>query len=199
MTRFARGPLLVGTVLFCLGLGILFVGGLASLVPVDWLVERLGHDYLVAALVGIVALGLALVVVVARSLYGFEQAAPPTTESVPAGRPLGAEIDHVVQEGLGPYEHLAGGPRVTVRERLRRTAVETVMRVDGCSAAAARASVSAGEWTDDRTAAAFLADEGPETLGRRLRDALPGRSRFRQRTDSAVTAILERDRGDADR
>jgi hypothetical protein len=195
MTRAARWPLLVGALLFCLGVGILFARGLASLVSMDWLVSRLGHDYLVVALVGIVALGLALLVVLARTLDGFDGADPPSTESVPAGRPAGEEIDRVIERGLDPAEHLTGGQRTAVRARLRRTAVETVMRVDGCSSAAATASVSAGEWTDDGTAAAFLADDGAGEFGRRLRDALPGGSRFQRRTARAVTAILERDQG----
>lgn len=193
MTSHRRGPLLVGGLLFALGIAILLVRGLANLISVDGLVQQLGHDYLLVAAVGFVALFLALLVILARSLYGFEQATPPTAESVPTGQPLGAQIDHVIEQGLHPYEHVTGTPRAAVRDRLRQTAIETVRRVDGCSAAAATAAVSAGEWTDDQTAATFLADEGPGPLGERLRDALPRGSQFQQRTDRAVTAILERD------
>jgi len=193
MSANRRGPLLVGGILFAVGLAILLVRGLANLVSVDWLVERLGYDYLVIAGFGLVALFLALLVILARSLYGFDQATPPTAESVPTGVPLGAQIDHVMDQGLHPYEHVVGTPRAAVRDRLRQTAIETVRRVDGCSAAAARAAVSAGEWTDDRTAAAFLADEGPGPLKQRLRDALPRGSQFQHRTDRAVAAILARD------
>ena len=194
MTPSRRTPLLVGAVLFALGVAILFVRDLTVLVSMEWLVTALGYDYLVVAIVGVVALLLALVVVLARSLSGFEQASPPTAESVPVGQSLGAEIDHVIEEGLHPAEHLRGGARAAVRDRLRRTAIETVMRVDGCSSAAARATVSAGEWTDEEAAATFLADDGPGSLGRRLRDALPGGSRFQRHTARAVTAIVDRDR-----
>lgn len=188
-----RGPLLVGALLFAVGVAILLVHSLASLVSLDPLVQQLGHDYLVVAFVGFLALALAILVIFLRSFHGFEQAKPPSAESIPAGQPLGAEIDRVIEDGLDPLAHLTATPRTTVRERLRRAAIETVRRVDGCSTAAASASVSAGEWTDDGAAAAFLADEGPEPPVRRLRDALPGQSQFRQRTDSAVTAILDRD------
>ncbi|MFD1588843.1 hypothetical protein ACFR9U_17840 [Halorientalis brevis] len=199
MTAHRRGPLLVGGLLFVLGIAMLLVRGIANLVSVDWLVDQLGHDYLVIAGFGLVALFLALLVILARSLYGFEQATPPTAESVPTGVPLGAQIDHVVEQGLHPYEHVTGRSRATVRDRLRQTAIETVRRVDGCSSAAARAAVSAGEWTDDQAAAAFLADEGPAPLAQRLRDALPRGSRFQDRTARAVTAILERDEQGGDR
>lgn len=195
MNRHRRGPLVVGALLFAIGLAIFLIRGIATLVSVDWLVAMLGNDYLVVASLGLLALFLGLVIVLVRSLYGFEQATPPSTESVPAGTPLGAEIDHVIEDGFDPVEHITGTPRAEVRDRLRRAAIATVMRADGCSMAAATAVVSAGDWTTDESAAAFLADEGPGTLTGRLRDALPGRSRFQQRTADAVTAILDRDRG----
>lgn len=193
MTRSRRGPLLVGTLLFCLGLGTLVVGGLATLLSVDWLVRLVGHDYLLVAGVGGLALLVGLGVLLRRSVEGFEQATPPSTESVPTGTPLGAEIDRVIDSGLDSLDHITGTPRATIRSRLRRAAIETVSRTEGCSSAAATAAVGAGEWTDDRTVATFLAEDGPGRLRDRVRDALPGRSRFQSRTRRTVRVLCGRD------
>lgn len=193
MTASNRWPLLVGGLLFVLGIAILLVRGLAMLVPIGWLVDALGHDYLVVAFLGVVALAVALSILIVRSVEGFDQSTPPSAESVPTGRPVGADIDRAAADDLSLREHVAGTRREELRRRLRETAVRTVMRTDGCSQAAAEAAVSAGEWTDDDAAAKFLTAEGTDSFPRRLRDGLPGGSRFQKRTRAAVAAILEQD------
>jgi hypothetical protein len=181
--------LLVGGFLAALALATVLFEGVAAVGSTGWF-ARPGNDYLFAAAVGALVVLAGLGVVTARSLTGFDGATPPRTAEVPAGTPPGGAVDSVVAGELGPRAHLWGDERAAVRERLRTAAVETLVRVEGESRLDARQRVASGEWTDDRTAATFLAAEGPGSLGMRLADALPGGSRFQRGTERAVIAIL---------
>ncbi|WP_123537117.1 DUF7269 family protein [Halosimplex salinum] len=80
-----------------------------------------------------------------------------------------------------------------VRERLRALAVARFTRAERDSESASRA-VAAGEWTDDRTAAAFLSeDDGPyPSIWSRLRlwlDAETERERRIRRTVEGIDAL----------
>lgn len=189
MTR-RRIALLAGGLCCVLALAAILLDGPTAAESTGWL-ARPGHDYLLAAGVGVLIVLGGVGVVTARSLSGFDGATPPRTEEVPAGRPAGAEIDRVVSGELGARAHLQGDARAAVRGRLRSAAVETLVRVEGEPREDARRRVAQGEWTDDRTAAAFLTEQGPGTLGSRLTDALPGGSRFQRRTERTVTAVLD--------
>ncbi|WP_135830441.1 DUF7269 family protein [Halorussus halobius] len=86
-----------------------------------------------------------------------------------------------------------------VRESLADTAAYAVARPGGREPEAARRAVETGAWTDDRLAAAFLADDdGPDApLAARLRawlDPPAERRRRINRTVDAVEAAAERDR-----
>lgn len=63
-----------------------------------------------------------------------------------------------------------------VRDRVERAAVTAVARLEGCSRDEARERVEAGDWTDDRTAAAFLsrAVAPRRSLSDRVRVAVAG-------------------------
>lgn len=194
MTDGNRLPLVAGAALFAVGLAVAADRGLTAVLSLEWLVDALGHDYFVAAAMGAVALAGGLAVVGARTVRGFDQATPPTAESVPAGRPLGEELDRVVEEDLGPIEHLRGERRRDVRNRLRRTAIATVARVDRCPRREARERVTSGAWTDDEVAAAFLApDSSGAPLSVRAVDALPGESQFQARARRTAREIVELD------
>jgi Na+-transporting methylmalonyl-CoA/oxaloacetate decarboxylase gamma subunit len=194
VTALRRLSVLLGGLCFASG-GLLWLRPeLADGLPVDALVSWLGHDYFLAAAVGGVALVLGLLVVVVRALSGFEQASPPETESVPRGRPLGEAVDRVVDGDLGVREALLGETRRQVRGRLRRAAVGVLVRTDGCSRQRARQRVASGDWGSDDAVATYLAtDPGSDSLWGRLRDAVPGPSRFSRRTRRTVTAIVDRD------
>ena len=184
-----RVAIVTGGLLGALALATILFDGLAAVGSTGWL-ARSGHDYLVAAGLGALVVLVGVGVVTVRSLSGFDGATPPRTEEVPAGTPPGAVVDSVIAGGLGPRAHLRGDERAAVRDRLRTAAVETLVRVEGDSRLDARERVARGAWTDDRTAAAFLAEEGPGSLGSRLVDALPGGSRFQRRTERTVAAVL---------
>jgi hypothetical protein len=140
----------------------------------------------VGSLLVLVGLGF----VVARSVGGFDGASPPRREEVPDGTPAGAEIDRAIDGDLSVRDHLAGDERLAVRERLRAATVDTIARTERIRRPEARERVAAGEWTQDRVAADFLAETDRAPLLARAVDALPGGSRFQRRTDRTVEALL---------
>jgi len=86
--------------------------------------------------------------------------------------------------------------RDSVRDRLRETVTTAYAQTTSCSTERAREAVDSGEWTDDRTAAAFLAGEdGPDhSLWARLRLWLdPDRERARRlrRAVESATGLTE--------
>lgn len=200
MSGHRRRALLVGTVLFAFGIVLAFDRTAAAILPVEWLVVLLGDRYLVAGLIGLLALIAGMVVLVRRAADGYDRATPPTTELAPTGTPPGAEIDAVLDDGLGVRDHLRGDPRRTVRDHLRRAATATVTHTDRCPRADARERVASGEWTDDQVAATFLSDHRAVLSPvQRLVDALPGMSRYRRRVRRTANAIVERSEGGPDR
>jgi len=93
-------------------------------------------------------------------------------------------------------------PRM-VRESLADAAASTVAGAGDRDARTARRAVETGAWTDDRLAAAFLADEdGPDPpLAARLRAWLDPATERRRRVERAVEALedaAERDRRGGD-
>ncbi|RXK46745.1 DUF7269 family protein [Halorientalis pallida] len=191
-----RVALLAGGLLGAMALAAVLFDGLAEIGSTGWL-ARPGHDYLLAAGVGALVVLAGLGVVAARSISGFDGATPPRTEEVPAGTPPGAEIDRVIAGDLGPRAHLRGEKRAAVRDRLRTAAVETLVRAEGHSRPDARERVARGEWTDEPTAASFLSEVGPGSLGTRLVDALPGGSRFQRRAERTVATVLDLAEGES--
>jgi hypothetical protein len=178
--------------------------------PVDAAVGWLaGVDPTLVILAGSVVVGL-YVVVSARTGTGgaagttgdadrFAAAIDEPPEAVTADRRrvAGERVDRTVDRAVE-----AGGRSLReVRDHLGRTAAAAYAERERVTAERARAAVADGEWTDDATAAAFLADEsGPEPgLGARVRLWLaPQRERQRriQRATDAVDRLLETEPGD---
>ncbi len=80
--------------------------------------------------------------------------------------------------------------RDQLRDRLRATAVDVLVRYDGNSRAEASERLAAGTWTDDRLAAAFFADEElTPSLTDRVRFAVTSDSAFRRQAAHAVAAL----------
>lgn len=195
MRRAAWSLLVVaGLAVFGLALALAFVPELGSAVPVDAAVALLGSDYMVVAVLGALAAVALAALLVRRAATSVEQATPPAPEEVQAAPHLGAEFDDWLA-GLDLRARLTGDRHERVRERLRETAVHTVMRAEGCSREEARRRVESGEWTDDPTAAAFLGRESRLPLGTRARAALRGDSGFQYGARETVDAIAGRREG----
>lgn len=100
------------------------------------------------------------------------------------GSDLDAEIARVASSSRGGYRS-----RAALRDRVREVAIANVARERNCSTAEAGRAVESGAWTDDPTAAAFLADDAPYPLRVRLRVAVSGESRYGFGLRAAVDAI----------
>jgi len=98
---------------------------------------------------------------------------------VPATVP-GADLDERIGR-MTAASHGGYASRRELRERVRAVAVAAVARDRNCSTAAAERAVEVGTWTDDPTAAAFLASDASYPIGVRLRAGIRGRSRVRVR------------------
>jgi len=180
----------LGGLIFLVGLAVAFLDPVAALVPTEALVAAAGHDYFLAAAVGALALAAGTIVFTARAMDGFDRARPPRAEEVPLGTPPGADIDTVLAGELSAIEHVVGETRDRVRHRLRRTAVETLVRTGDVSRSEAERTVDRGSWTEDRRAARFLMETDREPLSARAVDALPGGSRFQRDVRHACEAIF---------
>ncbi|WP_436923603.1 DUF7269 family protein [Halosimplex amylolyticum] len=124
---------------------------------------------------------------------------PPGTVTAPDRTLVATEFDATVERATTGDERAMD----QIRERLRRLAVARLRRSewDGDSSDGA---VASGEWTDDRTAAAFLSgDEGPvPSLRSRLRlwlDPAAERERRLRRTVAAIDALPASPRTDSER
>ncbi len=119
---------------------------------------------------------------------GFERAAENPPEAVTANRRkrTAASLDADLESAVA-----GGGDRFAeVRTTLSRTAASARAEYEQTDRESARAAVAAGAWTDDRTAAAFLADEGPTpAVSARIRLWLAPERERRRRVDRTVAAI----------
>lgn len=167
--------------------------------PVETAVRALaGTDPGTVALWTVAAVGVALAILAwnpSRSVAGgeaetaFERAldAPPEAVTDDRRRLAAADLDAEMTRAV-----VEGGERfVEVRESLFETAVRAYAeyeRVD--PETRSYAAVAGGEWTDDRTAAAFLAEDGPTpTVRARVRLWLTPERERRRRLDRTLAAI----------
>lgn len=114
---------------------------------------------------------------------------PPEAVTADRRRMTAERVDRAIDRAVG----VGGRSLGEVRDHLGRTATTAYAERERVGAERARAAVAAGEWTDDRTAAAFLAPEsGPEPgLVARLRLWLAP-ERERQRRIERAAAAIER-------
>lgn len=126
----------------------------------------------------------------------FDEATDGPPESVTTVRQdlTAAHLDGVFDAAI------AGDDEATdsVRERLRETATRAYARANGTSLSDARGAVHDGTWTDDRTAAAALAqgDSQTHSVPSRLRLWLDPESERKRRFERAVEATTKLDGGD---
>lgn len=162
--RSIRGLLLsTGVTVFAVGLLVVFRPEAGELLPVEPAVEALGSDYVVVAVVGLLAVGLSALVLAARRLRGVREASPPVVEGVQSATYPGERLDRPAG-GLRGLRDYSTGRRDRL-ERLRGAATQVTMRVDGCSRRVAEQRITEGRWTDDTVAAAYLSDNTTRSAG----------------------------------
>jgi hypothetical protein len=154
--RVVRGLLLtMGAVVFCVGLVVVFAPEWDRLIPVEAAISILGSDYVVVAVLGLLAVGLSMLFVATRHVRGVDEANPPVVEGVQSAAYPGTEFDRAAGSGLVVR---GGTPDDDFRPRLREAATRVTMRTDGCSRGVADRRVARGEWTDDPVAVRYLRD-----------------------------------------
>lgn len=167
----------------------------AGSVPVEPLLALAGNDYFLVAAFAVFALGSVLAVLSARALSGVNQAVLPSPEEVHRVPRAGEEFDEFLA-GVGPRAWLTGRRHGEIRARLYEAAVTTEMRASNCSRAEAETRVAAGDWTDDRDAAAFLSTDRTPDLATRLKAAVRGESPFQRAARRTADAVAREAVGD---
>ena len=117
-----------------------------------------------------------------------EAAAPGDPERRAPATVPGADLDERIEQATGSA---LGGHRARreVRDRVRELAVAAVARDRNVPADAADRLVETGDWTDDATAAAFLAPRSSYPVRVRVRAMVSGRSRYEFGLRAAVGAL----------
>lgn len=194
MSRHGRVAVAVVGVLGLAAAIVLVAGGEPGSGPdAAALVAAAGNDYFLAAGVAAVSLLVVVAVLGLRGVGGVDQATPPNPETVQDAPHPGVAFDRTVEgESRLPFRGDAE-ERDAVRERVRRAAVRSVMHRDGCSREEAQARVTAGSWTDDAAAAAFLSDGVRVPATRRLLGTLSAGSRFERGAKRAVDELCRRE------
>lgn len=185
-------------VLTTVAVATLTLAGLVVLVP-DWFSGTAGladaaRPVVSVAAVLVGALGLLFVLRMPATTPDTDELhvedESPVTDR---GDPLGNEVD----DALDGYAEANKWERLQARRivvgRLQEAAVYVLVENEGCSEAAARSRIERGTWTDDRVAAAFLADEGAVVLPLRTRlDEWLRGDRFARHARAVVTELAER-------
>ncbi|MFW6017221.1 MAG: DUF7269 family protein [Halapricum sp.] len=189
----------VGTVgllgaLLALGL-VIAPAPVSSIRPIGVLTETFpteSPELLLTGLGAVVGLGAATL---AFSVSGDGRAGsmidrPP--EAVTARMPSrpGQAFDRHLDGDVDTSEAEEGGTDRNVRDALRETAIETLVRQRGVEHGEARAAVERGYWTADRVAAAFLGSP-TQPLGARLRRWLDPERERRRRVNRTIEAIAQ--------
>lgn len=112
---------------------------------------------------------------------------PPETVTAADRARTGRSLDERVADAAAGDDTALS----SVQGTLARTAAAAYGRAADCDADAATRAVETGAWTDDQTAAAFLADEaGPSfSLWARLKEWLDPAAERRRRIDRTVAAV----------
>lgn len=136
------------------GLLVMFDPEMEGLLQTNAAIAALGSDYMVLALLALVAVGLALLLVAVRHVSGVNEASPPVVEGVMTATYPGASFDQADRGRLGRL--LPDRSASARRERLRQSAIRATMHAEGCSRSDAGRRIDEGTWTNDSVAASFL-------------------------------------------
>lgn len=156
---------------------------------VDALVELAGYDYVVAAVLGALAILVGGVVFLSGRGAVMHQTEMPTVERPIPVPSAGEEFEETIGGWRFATRIFGGDTAEAVRERLREAAVTTLSAETGCSRSAARERVEDGTWTDDQAAAEFLAGQYTP-LGTWLRALTQGETGPEYRARRTVDAIV---------
>jgi len=178
-----------------LGVGLLvaFDPEAEGVLRIDAAIEALGSDYVVLAVLGLLAVGLALLLVATRRVRGVSEATPPVVENVLTATYPGASFDRAGGGRLRRF--LSVRSSTDRRRRLREAAIRATMRAEGCSRTDAGRRVDEGAWTSDPVAASsYLSASGRGVLSG-TRSAW-GATRDGDPADRTVDAILAKTTGE---
>lgn len=181
---------LLGIAVFGGALVVVLAPELGEALPVEAAIEALGSDYLVVAGIGVAALVVLVVMLIARAASSVDEADAPEPEYVEQVPLLGAEFDDLVDHGLGIRATYFSDEPEEIREELRERAIRTLIRTRGVARDDARALVESGRWTDDRTASRFLATGASAGRSARVRAALHGQSWLQYGAHAAAEEIV---------
>lgn len=169
--------------LVAVGLLSLAAGTILLVIPGSGIAWPWTDDILLIAFFTIVTMVISLLVpfVFFEGEPGDEDLrAPERTPSTPApGDDLERLLDHWTLLPVSPTR------RDRIRNRLRRAAIQTIIRTTGCSTMVAKERLEQGTWTDDPAAAAFVQAQPDPT-----RSVLSW-IRFPHRARRAAQAILD--------
>lgn len=129
----------------------------AALLPMEAVVGVLGSDYVVVAVLGVLAVGCAGAALVVRVRRGVTEATPPVVERVQSATYPGVAVDRTAGRSL-TVDDAAADPR----ERLRDAAIAATNAATDCSQEDARQRVDDGSWTTDQVASAWLAADSAD-------------------------------------
>ncbi|WP_235271508.1 hypothetical protein [Halorubrum saccharovorum] len=184
--------LLVGVATLGLGLLVAFDPETEGVLRIDAAIEALGSDYVVLAVFGLLAVGLALLLVAVRRVRGVSEATPPAVEGVLTATYPGASFDRA---GGGRLRRFFSTRSTTDRrDRIREAAIRATTRAEGCSRTDAGRRVDEGTWTSDPVAGAYLSASGRGVSGG-TRSGW-GVARGGEPADRTVDAILAKTPGE---
>lgn len=174
-----------------LALGVaLALGGDPAGGAVEAMVTALGNDYLVVVMFASVGLLVAASALMSGRSDALRQTETPTPERPVTAPAAGNSVDEALASRVALLPVVGETRREELRERLRTAAIEMWVRRGECSREEARKRLDEGTWTDDREAAAFLADRGPGVDSRVLA-LLRGEPWSRRGARRALAAVAE--------
>lgn len=136
---------------------ILLGSGLGQLVPVEAAIGLLGNDYVLVAGFAVLAFVLALLVMLSGRPGNVRESTTPDPERAVELPVPGDEFDDAMASRVALVPFVGSISRAGLRDRLRQTTVNWVMREENCARSEAERRVDTGVWTDDEKAALFLA------------------------------------------
>lgn len=188
----SRRLLLIGVAAVALFFAVAAGSSLAPLGDaIALVVEQMGHDYVIAAALGVGAVVAGVGVFASGRGTTMRQVEMPTVERPVPVPSAGEPFDETIGTLRFATRSFGGARSDAVRYRLRAAAVAAIVVDEGCSRGDAHRRIDDGIWTDDADAAAFLAgtytplrtwlvalgrgETGPEYRARRTVAAIIGR------------------------
>ncbi|MFD1645685.1 DUF7269 family protein [Haloarchaeobius litoreus] len=180
------------TLLAVFGVALALTG--FTLVAAPGLASTITLDEAVLVFVGLLGVLQGVRVAIARSRTAYEQVETPDPEASQDLPTPGDEFDEML--ATAGADRREREMRESVRNRLERAAVATIVRTEGCTEAEAKRRLESGEWTDDPYARAFFTGsvEGA-SLFDRIDLRRDNQSRYHRWAVHAASEITRRSEG----